>query len=98
MTHAESLAWAQYIRQRGSLNIARRLEKQLETSTALLCTVVNNSAGGKAKFSDFMPGTKTADQLITDIGQVAGMLKSIAKPGKATGKKVKYTRKKRSPT
>lgn len=91
MTHREVLQWAKFIRERGSLNVALRIEKQIERSVALLCAVVNNSAGGKAKMSDFLPGEK-AESVVTDISQVAGMLKSIARPVKRGKKKMKYSR------
>lgn len=94
MTHRESLQWVEYIRQRGSLNIARRIEKQIEFSVALLCATVNNSAGGKAKVKDFLPAEKAPETYAESIDQLAAVLKSVAKPG---AKKMKYTRTKSAP-
>jgi len=95
MSHKEALRWAVFIRERGSLNMGLRIEKQVERSIALLCAVVNNSAGGKAKMSDFLPGVKK-EEVVTDISQVAGMLKSIAKPKKRGVQKMKYSRAKKT--
>lgn len=51
MSYEEFMAWRAYIYKRGSLNIGLRVERGF----ALISTVVNRAAGGKAEMEDFMP-------------------------------------------
>lgn len=69
MSHAEFFAWCTYIQKRGSLNFGQRLEQ----GVALLASVVNRSAGGKAQMSDFLPDREEKD--MASIEGVFRMLK-----------------------
>lgn len=79
MSHAEFFAWCSYIQKRGSLNFGSRLEHGI----ALLATVVNRSAGGKARMSDFLP--KREEEDMTSIEGVFRMLKIKAGENRARG-------------
>lgn len=73
VTYDEYLSWCAYVRKRGTLNIGMRLEMGI----ALLAQVTNNSMGGKAKMTDFLPKREEPQQ--ASIGDVFAMLKSKSK-------------------
>ncbi len=51
MSFEEAVAWSEYMRLRGSLNLGMRLE----VGFALIAKIINNALGGKAELSDFTP-------------------------------------------
>jgi hypothetical protein len=60
MTYTEARHWAQYMRRRGGLNIAERVEQ----SAALLCATAAQLMGNKkAKVDDFLPNRESDDEL-----------------------------------
>lgn len=63
MTYREALMWSDFIKKRGSLHVGLRIEN----GVALLATMINRLAGGKAKMEDFMPHT---DQKVADLADV----------------------------
>jgi hypothetical protein len=61
MSLVEARHWAQYIRRKGGLNIAERVEQ----SAALICSTVAKLAGNKRKtdVADFIPNREGDDEL-----------------------------------
>lgn len=57
MSYAEAVGWAEYIRKRGSLNLAVRIELGFAT----VATLIVNRTGGNAKLRDYMPHFSVAD-------------------------------------
>lgn len=72
LSYAEYLDWCSYIKKRGSLDVGSRIE----WAGALIAMVVNNSNGGKAKMTDFMPHYEEPP---ASIESVFNMLKAKAK-------------------
>lgn len=72
ISYAEYLDWCEYIKKRGTLDVGSRLE----WAAAMISMIVNNSAGGKAKMTDFMPHWEQPQAKIEDVFR---MLKSKAK-------------------
>lgn len=56
LSYDEALKWFDYMRRKGKLDLATRLE----VGFALLATVISNVNGGKAKMADFMMFEKEA--------------------------------------
>lgn len=69
MSYGEYLDWCEYIRRRGSLDVGSRLE----WAAAMISMIVNNSNGGKAKMTDFMPHWEQPQAKVEDVFR---MLKS----------------------
>lgn len=67
LSFEETLAWAAYMRQRGSLHVGMRLE----VGFALLAKLINNALGGEADLSDFAPH-------IDQSGSIEDVMKLIA--------------------
>ncbi|EWS53024.1 hypothetical protein [Methylibium sp. T29] len=69
MSYQEAMAWAEYIRRRGSLNWGMRLE----SGFALLATQINRALGGKAEFEDFMMHKDVVEADISDVAKLLGV-------------------------
>lgn len=63
MTYDEVLAWSEYIRMRGSLNIGNRLEQGF----ALIAMMISRACGGNSDITDYMPHFEKAPASIEDI-------------------------------
>ena len=60
LTMIEARQWADYIRRKGGLNIAERVEQ----SAALICTTAAQLMGNKkVKVADFIPNRESDDAL-----------------------------------
>lgn len=57
MSHAEALGWAAYVKKRGSLSVAARLE----IGFGMLAALIINRTGGRADPRDFMPHFGASD-------------------------------------
>lgn len=75
MSHDEFMDWSLFIKRRGSLNLADRMD----AGFAMLAHVICAMNGRKTKVSDFMP--KREEEKETSIKDVFAMLKSKAKRG-----------------
>jgi hypothetical protein len=74
MTYEEFMSWRAYIGRRGSLNVGSRVERGF----ALISTIVNRAAGGKAKMEDFMPNADKPKEEASLLS-VFSMLRTKAK-------------------
>jgi len=75
MTHAESLQWAEYINKRGSLNLARRVDRGFAMLSKWILTV----NGHKAEIEDFLPRSeRVSEDQIAKPEDVLNLFKGIA--------------------
>lgn len=61
---SEAMAWAEYVRRRGGLNVARRLEVCMAQVQLMMCRIAGDS---KSKLDDFMPHERDPEDI--DTGQ-----------------------------
>jgi hypothetical protein len=73
LTHDEFIAWVAFIRKRGTVNLADRID----AGFAMLAHVITAMHGKKTKVSDFMP--KRDEPEDASIGAVFNMLKAKAR-------------------
>jgi hypothetical protein len=78
LTHDEFVSWAAFMRKRGSLNLADRIDAGFAMLAHVICAVNNR----KTNVADFMPKHDHTQQEGPSIHEVFGMLKAQAKKGK----------------
>lgn len=80
MTHDEFVGWCSYMRKRGTVDLAARMDAGFAMLAHVMCAV----NGRKTKVSDFMP--KRQDEQPASIESVFGMLKAKSKEKATRGK------------
>lgn len=77
MSHAEALAWSDYIAKRGSLNLGRRIE----CSVALIAKILK---GDTAKVMDFCPHeivyASADDEVLSVMKKMGAKVRQRKKP------------------
>ena len=75
MSYSEYLAWLEYVKKRGSLNLGLRLEWLF----ARVSYQISRALGGKSEFEDFR---RYQDEKIATISDIARMMGIKSKPEK----------------
>jgi len=75
MSYDEFLTWCAYLRKRGPLSLARRIEQGF----ALLAVRLDAARGVRSSMEDFLPYRDKPEEQAASIGNVFSMLKAKAR-------------------